>query len=57
VQRADDTEATVRRRLEIYKRETAPLMEYYRGQGRLREVQGQGSADDVYRDLARVLEC
>ena len=56
VQRADDKEATVRRRLEIYRRETAPLTEYYRGQGRLREVKGLGSADDVYRELSRVLE-
>jgi adenylate kinase len=55
VQRADDTEATVRRRLEIYRRETAPLTEYYRGQGRLREVQGLGPAEDVYRELSRVL--
>jgi len=55
VQRADDTEATVRRRLEIYRRETAPLTEYYRGQGRLREVQGLGAMDDVYRELSRVL--
>ena len=51
----DTCQLTVRRRLEIYRRETAPLTEYYRGQGRLREVQGLGSADDVYRALLRVL--
>ena len=55
VQRADDMEATVRRRLEIYRRETAPLTEYYRGQGRLREVQGLGPVDKVYRELSRLL--
>jgi adenylate kinase len=55
VQREDDSEDTVRRRLEVYERETAPLLEYYRGQGRLREVPADGSMDAVYRSLSRVL--
>ena len=57
VQRADDAEATIRKRLEVYRRETAPLMEYYRGQGRLREVPGLGPVDDVYRALVGALGC
>jgi len=57
VQRADDAEATIRRRLEVYRRETAPLMDYYRGQGRLREVPGLGPMDEVYRALSAALEC
>jgi adenylate kinase len=57
VQRADDAEATVRKRLEVYRRETAPLMSYYRGQGRLREVPGLGPMDDVYRALTGALGC
>ena len=55
VQREDDSEATVRKRLEVYEQQTAPLMDYYRGQGRLREVAAAGSMDDVYRSLSRAL--
>ncbi|MFI5370319.1 MAG: adenylate kinase [Candidatus Eisenbacteria bacterium] len=57
VQRADDAEATVRRRLDVYRRETAPLLDYYRGQGRLREVPGSGPMDDVYHALTVALGC
>jgi adenylate kinase len=55
VQRADDTEATIRRRLEEYRAKTAPLIDYYRGQGRLREVPGLGAMDEVYRSLTKAL--
>ena len=57
VQREDDAEATVRKRLEVYAKQTAPLLEYYRGQGRLREVTGLGPVDDVYHQLNRALGC
>jgi adenylate kinase len=57
VQREDDTEETVRRRLEIYDRQTAPLLSYYQGQGRLREVSAEGSMDIVYQSLTQALGC
>jgi adenylate kinase len=57
VRRADDAEATIRKRLDVYRRETAPLMDYYRGQGRLREVPGLGPMDEVYRALSVAVEC
>lgn len=57
VQRVDDAEATIRKRLDVYRRQTAPLMDYYRGQGRLREVPGLGPVEEVYRALSVVLEC
>ena len=41
--------------IEVYRSETAPLIDYYRGQGRLREVEGTGPADEVYRQLVRML--
>jgi adenylate kinase len=56
-QRDDDREETVRRRLEVYDRQTAPLLSYYQGQGRLREVPAQGSMDEVYRTLTQALGC
>ena len=47
-QRNDDQPETVRARLEIYARETAPLVTYYERQGILRHVDGTGSVDEVY---------
>jgi adenylate kinase len=55
VRRADDAPETVVRRLEVYARETAPLLEFYRSRSRLREVPGLGSMDEVFGSLARSL--
>ncbi len=52
-QRDDDQEDTVVARLEVYDRETAPLLTAYRQRGLLREVAGVGSQDQV---LARILQ-
>jgi len=41
-QRDDDSETTVRHRLEVYARQTAPLLDYYRGRGVLSSVKGDG---------------
>ncbi len=45
--RADDTPEAIARRLELYAAETAPLLEYFGGQGRLVTVDGLGSEDEV----------
>ncbi len=50
-QRADDAEATVRTRLQVYRDQTAPLVDYYRCSGRLKEVVGTGPLDEVYAAL------
>ena len=47
-QRDDDTVETVRRRLEVYRAQTAPLVDYYRHQGRLVEVDGTGPLAEVH---------
>jgi adenylate kinase len=47
VQRDDDTEAAIRRRLELYERETAPLIEWFDKRGLLATVSGTGSPDEV----------
>jgi len=52
VQREDDKATTVQRRLEVYRQDTAPLSEYYRKGGRLKEVGGTGAMDQVYGALA-----
>jgi adenylate kinase len=56
VQREDDTEAAIRRRLELYERETAPLIAWYAAQGMLAAINGMGPPDDVAARLVRVVE-
>ena len=46
-QRDDDTAEAVERRLDVYFEETEPLVEYYRQLGKLRQVSGEGSVDEV----------
>ncbi|MCE5196729.1 MAG: adenylate kinase [Negativicutes bacterium] len=46
-QRADDSEATVTARLEVYNRQTAPLIAYYANSNRLITINGQGSVEEV----------
>ncbi len=47
VQRDDDTESAIRRRLELYERETAPLIEWFEARGLLATLEGTGSPDEV----------
>jgi adenylate kinase len=55
-QRTDDEEATVRRRLSVYQRDTRPLVEYYRGRGLLTEIPGGGSVDAVFDAVVKAAE-
>lgn len=48
IQRDDDREDTIRKRMEVYTRETAPVLEHYRSMGLLREVSGTGAREDVF---------
>lgn len=54
-QRDDDNEATVRNRLDVYERSTAPLIDYYRGKDLLVAINGDRPVDDVYADIASAL--
>jgi adenylate kinase len=47
IQRDDDTERTVSKRLDVYERQTAPLLSYYSGARLLKTVDGTQSMDDV----------
>lgn len=55
VQRADDREETIGRRLEVYRAETAPLVEHYRDVGKLRVVAAEGPFEEVYARLVKML--
>ena len=47
-QRDDDKPETIANRLDVYQKSTSPLIEYYRGQGILKVVDGDQPLDDVY---------
>lgn len=53
--RPDDNEQTLRNRLNIYRAQTAPLLPYYRGQGKLRTVDGMLPIPQVAEAIAQVL--
>lgn len=46
--RADDTPEAIKRRLELYEKETAPLLDWFDSRGLLRTVDGAGTADAVF---------
>lgn len=54
-QRPDDTVETAKNRLEVYFRQTAPLIEYYTGQGKLTEINGEQQVEQVQQAMMAVL--
>ncbi|MBM3532441.1 MAG: adenylate kinase [Alphaproteobacteria bacterium] len=53
--RADDNAETVRTRLEAYRKQTQPILPYYRGKGVLRSVDGMAEIDEVARQIGAAL--
>lgn len=56
IQREDDSENTVRRRLNVYESATAPLIDYYDARRLLSIVHGEGEVDTVFQRITSVLE-
>jgi adenylate kinase len=54
--RADDTPDAIRTRLALYRRETEPLVEYYRAQGSLVGIPGDRPVDEVFASIQEALE-
>jgi adenylate kinase len=55
-QRPDDREESIRKRLEVYFAETAPLIDYYSRSGKLREIGGEGDVSEVARRITTALK-
>lgn len=55
-QRADDTPETVKKRIEVYLAETAPLIEYYKAAGKLVEIDGEGEIDSISKSLVKAID-
>lgn len=56
VQREDDNEHTIRNRLAVYRKNTEPLINYYKKRGKLTTINAEGTIDDVYERLVTVLQ-
>lgn len=56
IQRDDDKAETVERRIRVYMDQTSPLIEYYRGEGLLAEVDGTKSIEDVSQEILSAIK-
>lgn len=55
--RADDSnEEVIKNRLAVYQKQTAPLKAYYQAQGKLNEVEGVGTIDEIFQRLCNAIE-
>lgn len=54
--RADDNERTIKQRLAVYHKQTAPLKEHYTASGRYTKINGEGSVDDIFATIASYLD-
>lgn len=54
-QREDDRKETIEERLRVYGIETAPLMDYYRQQGLLKEIDGVGGVEEIRNRILQIL--
>lgn len=53
--RADDNEGIIRNRLQVFQNQTRPLIDYYRGQGKLTAIDGMGGIDEIYARIKAAL--
>ena len=56
IQRNDDTEETVKKRIEVYNNQTSPLIDYYKAQNLLLSVDGVQSIEKVFEDIKHGLD-
>jgi adenylate kinase len=56
LQRDDDKEETIRARMENYKKSTEPLIDYYRGSGKIRSVKATGDIDAIFANISSILQ-
>lgn len=55
-QRGDDKEDTIKKRLDVYDAQTAPLIDYYNKKGILKSVMGVGNIDEIFNKVCALLE-
>lgn len=55
IQRADDSEETVKNRLSVYNKQTQPLIDYYTKNGLIKNINGEQDINDVFEEICNVL--
>ena len=55
IQREDDNEDTIRSRLDVYREQTEPVVDYYRERNKLRTIDAEGTVDEIYERLKQAL--
>jgi len=56
IQREDDNEETIRNRLDVYRENTEPLIEFYKEREKLTTIDAEGGIDEVYERLLESLK-
>ena len=56
ITRADDNEETVKSRLQVYRKQTEPLIEYYQSKGKLVTINGDSSIEDAFAEIVNALK-
>lgn len=54
--RADDNEETITNRLDVYRSQTAPVVDFYKDQGKLASIDGEGPLDEIYQRICTALK-
>jgi adenylate kinase len=55
IQREDDNEETIGSRLDVYRQQTEPVVDYYRERGKLKTIEAEGNVDEIYERLRQAL--
>jgi len=54
--RADDNEETIKKRLVVYHSQTAPLIDWYKNEGKYQHIHGLGTMDAIFADIVAAVE-
>ncbi len=54
--RADDNEETIKKRLNVYHSQTAPLIDWYKAEGQYRHIKGLGTMEDIFADICKEID-
>jgi adenylate kinase len=54
--RLDDTREVIENRLKVYRKQTEPLIEYYKNKGKFESVHGIGTIDEIFESICRVID-
>lgn len=54
--RADDNEETIKKRLDVYNNQTAPLIDWYKSKGKYSHIKGVGEVEGIFADVCKIID-